>query len=434
VKTKKQLMEERKAAYDAIHDLREKLRTEDRDAFTNEEREQYDKASADFGERNQQLKDLEAEQNMAAVMDAGREDHEGQRDEQATPSYRDALNGWGKSVSSDPVEITEEERSAMDHYGVMPGKELRVDLAKNAPRSKAAAEKRAMTTDTATEGQEYVPEGFRNQLEVALLEWGNMKQYCTVMRTDSGNDLPMPTMNDTGNKGAQINDNTDNSSDETLPTTGSTTLGAFKFTSNPVLVTQELLEDSAFDMAAILSQQLGIRLGRIQNEKITTGTGSSTVNGIVTAATVGRTATNATSITYEDLLELMYSVGSAYRGNARWVMNDALIPDLRLLQDGAGGYIFTPDMASASGEMLLGKPIVFNEECDGDLAASDKPIVFGDLSKYMIREVRQIRFYRLTEHYRLTNDADGFVAYMRFDGDLLDAGTNPVKVLQMAAS
>jgi len=244
----------------------------------------------------------------------------------------------------------------------------------------------------------------------------------------------MPTMNDTGNTGAQINENTDNSGDEAMPTTGEVILNAYKYTSNPVLITQELLEDSAFDMASVIGQQLGIRLARIQNTKITTGTGSSTPKGVMVAATVGRTATNATSITYEDLLELKYSVGSAYRRRgAKFMFNDNLMVKLRLIQDGAGSYVLTPNLADAAGGLLLGHPIVFNEDVEASLAATNLVMAFGDLSKYMIREVRSVRFYRLQERYRLEKDADAFVAYMRFDGDLLDAGTNPIKTLKMAA-
>ena len=58
-------------------------------------------------------------------------------------------------------------------------------------------------------------------------------------------------------------------------------------------------------------------------------------------------------------------------------------------------------------------------------------IVFGDLSKYKIRTVNQMRFYRLEERYR-DKDQDGFIAFCREDGGLLNAGTDPVKRLTMA--
>jgi HK97 family phage major capsid protein len=55
-------------------------------------------------------------------------------------------------------------------------------------------------------------------------------------------------------------------------------------------------------------------------------------------------------------------------------------------------------------------------------------MLFGNLKKYKVRQVREIRMYRLQERYR-DNDQDGFVAFGRQDGNLLDAGTAPVKKL-----
>jgi HK97 family phage major capsid protein len=52
--------------------------------------------------------------------------------------------------------------------------------------------------------------------------------------------------------------------------------------------------------------------------------------------------------------------------------------------------------------------------------------VFGDLSKYKIREVRDIQVLRLVERYADYHQV-GFLAFARYDGDLLNAGTAPVK-------
>jgi len=449
--TTKELMEQRKKIYDSIHDMREAL-NKDADGkaldkardFTAEERAAYEKASEDFQGFTRQIADAQKEEEMRKEVESVQEKKENTpgretrtkadasagtgKDVVTAAEFRTALNGWARSGRG----ITSvDEAEAMSRLGIVPGGELSIRLNRKAPRT--LAEARAMDSSTATEGSEFIPQEFRNELEEALLEYGDLREYVTVMRTATGAALPMPTMNDTGNKGSQIAEDTDNSADETLPTTGSTTLNAFKFTSNPVLVTQELLEDGAFDMASIITSALGMRLARIQNEKITTGSGSSTPNGIVTAATAGRTATSVTAISYTDLLLLLYSVGGAYRRNGRFVMNDAIIPSLRLIKDDAGQYIFRPSLEIASGETILGKQIVFNNEMASSIAASAITVLFGDLSKYMIREVNTVRVYRLVERYRLENDADAFVAYMRFDGDLLDAGTHPVKKLTQAS-
>jgi HK97 family phage major capsid protein len=64
-------------------------------------------------------------------------------------------------------------------------------------------------------------------------------------------------------------------------------------------------------------------------------------------------------------------------------------------------------------------------------ATATKSLLFGVLPRYKVRRVRDVRMYRLTERYRDT-DQDGFVAFMRLDGKLLNAGTCPVKHLLQA--
>ena len=60
------------------------------------------------------------------------------------------------------------------------------------------------------------------------------------------------------------------------------------------------------------------------------------------------------------------------------------------------------------------------------MAANAKSILFGRLDKYKVRVVQDVRMLRLTERYA-DNLQVGFVAFLRCDGRLLDAGTNPVK-------
>jgi HK97 family phage major capsid protein len=57
-------------------------------------------------------------------------------------------------------------------------------------------------------------------------------------------------------------------------------------------------------------------------------------------------------------------------------------------------------------------------------------MLYGALSKYQIRDVRDITLVRLDERYAELGVV-AFLAFSRHDGDLLDAGTHPVKYLTM---
>ena len=89
-------------------------------------------------------------------------------------------------------------------------------------------------------------------------------------------------------------------------------------------------------------------------------------------------------------------------------------------------------MAAGEPGTIDGDPYIINQDM-ADIAASATSVIYGDLSKYIIREVQSVRLHRLVERYRIDFDADAFVAFMSMDGKLRDAGTNPVKRLVQAA-
>src|SRR3546814_16862749 len=82
--------------------------------------------------------------------------------------------------------------------------------------------------------------------------------------------------------------------------------------------------DSSIDGESFVRSRLGTLLGRITNKHCTTGTGGSQPNGLITAATVGKTGTTGQTLTviYDDLVDLEHSVDPAYRegGNCSFMM------------------------------------------------------------------------------------------------------------------
>jgi HK97 family phage major capsid protein len=170
---------------------------------------------------------------------------------------------------------------------------LRVGMNDLNPEDKAIMQARfkrdpqAAQSTTTTAGGYLVPQGFYNTLTEAMLQFNGVRGAATILRTATGNDIPMPTVNETAVKGAILGENSNTS--EQAVTFGQTVLGAYKYTSKIVLVSLELLQDSAFDLNAWIANALGQRIGRITADHFTTGTGSGQPNGIVTAATLGKT-------------------------------------------------------------------------------------------------------------------------------------------------
>jgi HK97 family phage major capsid protein len=67
------------------------------------------------------------------------------------------------------------------------------------------------------------------------------------------------------------------------------------------------------------------------------------------------------------------------------------------------------------------------------LGPSAKTIAFGDFNNYFIRCVVGTQVKRLTERYADFNQV-GFLAFQRWDGQLVDAGTHPIRYLQQSAT
>jgi HK97 family phage major capsid protein len=265
------------------------------------------------------------------------------------------------------------------------------------------------------------------EIEVALLYFGGMRQVSTVIRTDTGGPLPIPTINDTTNVGHLVAEGT------TVITTDVTfsqiVLDAFKYTSDKVLVSVELMQDNSVNLPSLLGRLLGERLGRAMNTAFTTGTGTGQPNGVVTAATFTQATTgNSTGVTYANLLNLYHSVDPSYRNASRFMMNDNTLMRIKLMTDSQGRPLWLPGLVDRAPDTIFGSPYTINQDMSS-MTISGKSILFGDFSKYWIRDVREFTLLRLDERFAEFLQVC-FLAFLRTDGDLINAGTNPIKGYQ----
>lgn len=208
-------------------------------------------------------------------------------------------------------------------------------------------------------------------------------------------------------------------------------------------VSLELLQDSAFDINNFLVEQFAIRFGRGLSSYFTTGTGSanSQPNGLLTAATAGPTATGssantggsetgANSIGTADIVELEHSVDRDYRQGAVYMMHDSTLKALKKLVDKYGHPLLWESARDGAPEKINGYPVVVNNNMP-TIATGAKTVLFGNPQKYAIRRVKEIGVLRLSERFADFGQV-GFLAFARYDANLLDAGTHPFKYLVQA--
>ncbi|QQP93551.1 phage major capsid protein (plasmid) [Skermanella sp. TT6] len=284
------------------------------------------------------------------------------------------------------------------------------------------AETRAQSVGTASEGGYLVPVGFRDQLEAATKAFGGVRLGAQILRTSTGNTINMPTVDDTANSGSIIAENTAVSDLDVV--FGSVNLGAYTYTSRQVKVPYGLMQDAAFDLGSYLASALGTRIARATNAHFTLGTGINQPKGIVPFATSGKVGAvgQTTSITYDDLIDLVHAVDPSYRANAKFMLSDAMLRNLRKLKDSTGLPIWQPGMVAGEPDRLLGFQYIINNDMPVP-AANAKTVLFGDLTKFIIRDVLDVQMVRLNERYADSLQV-GFLAYSRHDSN----GVNPAAV------
>ena len=301
----------------------------------------------------------------------------------------------------------------------------------NAMRSKAPmpAVTNALQIGTDSEGGYLVPDEYERTLVEALEEENIFRQMAKVIKTSSG-DRKIPVVASKGTASWIDEEGAFPESDDSF---GQVSIGAYKL-GTLIKVSEELLNDSVFDLQSYISREFARRIGAKEEEAFFTGDGKGKPLGVLAAtggAETGVTAASATAVTADELMDLYYSLKSPYRKKSMWVLNDSTIKAIRKLKDNNGQYLWQPSLAAGTPDMILGRPIKTSAYMPA-MAAGAKTIAFGDFSYYWIADRQGRSFKRLNELFAATGQV-GFLATQRVDGKLILA--EAVKVLaQKAAS
>jgi HK97 family phage major capsid protein len=273
------------------------------------------------------------------------------------------------------------------------------------------------------------PDGFIASLEQNMLTHGPMLQVATIMRTDHGRPLPGPYVDDTGNEGDIVGEAASVAASQD-PTLAELIWGAYKVRSKKIIFSSEAEEDSFFNLPSVLGGLCGERIGRGTNRYCTTGTGTGQHNGVVTGSGLGVTAASPTAFTADELINLEHSVDPAYRMSAAFMVHDTILAYIRKLKySGSGEYIF--DFGKGGKGTINGRSVQVNNHMASALTTGQRLVLFGDWSKYVVRQVNSVRLRRYLEIHADT-DEEAVQAFLRSDGKIANHGTAPIKRLQLA--
>ena len=392
------------------NDLRDAVKTSD-SGFDADQRSAFDAIVNEINAIDSKIQVVEEDkQRMAQSLQL--ENVAPQREDEAPIDKSEALRGW---MLEGVGQSTEHQRNELKRMGISPGQKS-ISMLNGA--------KRALSVGTNTAGGHTVADEMMGAITDALKAYGGIREACTVIKTNTGADLPMPMSDDTSNSAALLSE-AGTVSEQNVGFT-SKTFGAYKFASSQV-VSRELLTDSTLPIESWLGQQLGTRIARAFSNYATVGTGSSQPSGVVTdAADSGVTLASASAITYAEIVNIYHSIDPAYRNSdgCAWMFADAWQKYLRQLVDSNGLPLWQPSIVAGEPDTLLSKKIIVNQDVPS--TTGTKAILFGDFSKFVMREVSDYVLMKLVERHAL-EDQVGLVVFARMDSGLLDAGTNPIK-------
>ena len=383
------------------------------DEWPSADKEAFDKLHADMRKYREQKRRLDMQAEVSSELDKATrttEPNEIRRHEHTSsvaPQLKRAsdeecdfaLRAWmlAQHGPQSAANMKPEWRAAANKLGVNIGSnEFPFKMAAWQPRSTRHEdiqnwEKRALTVTT-TAGGYLISAEMNRALEEARLYYGPMLQLATTIRTDTGANLPFPTFNGTATKGRILGINTQVT--QTDPAFGQMVLGAFKYSSDMVLVPEELIQDSGVPLSDFLGRALGERIGRILNEHFTTGTGTTLPFGVVVQATAVNLGTGTAAgfgsstdgTAYRNLLKILHGVDIAYRSGGEkvgWMMNDATLQVLAGFVDTTGRPLWVPSLVAGEPDRLLGYRIFINNDMTSTFANNARTVLFGDFSKYL---------------------------------------------------
>jgi len=185
---------------------------------------------------------------------------------------------------------------------------------------------------------------------------------------------------------------------------------------------ESFVSDNDFNLEKYLTTDFARRFGRAEENLFINGDGVTEGTGILSVSeSIGAKATN--TLSYDEMVELYFSIEAEYRKDAVFIMNDETAFYLRTLKDDDGNYLW-----NSNGDTILGKEVVISPYMPS--IESDKlPIIFGDLSFYWVIERKPLAIMVLRELYSGQGQI-GFLGFERIDGKLIRP--EAVKTIKMA--
>jgi HK97 family phage major capsid protein len=275
----------------------------------------------------------------------------------------------------------------------------------------AAGERRAinaaLSTGSNPDGGYLAPVEWDRQVSRALQPVSPMRRLATIQTTTV---RAYSTLWNSGGWGSGWVGET-----ASRPNTATAQLAPLEFAAGEIYanptITQNLLDDAAFDIDNWLTQEVAEEFSRQESIAFVSGNGVNKPKGFlqyVTGGAADAAGSNghpggnlgvsvsgaAATVTGDGLIDVVYALASPYRANGRWLMNSLTAAAVSKLKDGQGNYIWRESFIVGQPATILGYPVEIDETMP-DVAAGVIPIAFGDFKRgYVINDRMGVRVLR----------------------------------------
>jgi len=270
--------------------------------------------------------------------------------------------------------------------------------------------KNTLSTITGEDGGYLVPEEWAKEIIKGLQQQTHVRKYADVIATSGTYNMPIAGAKPVFGWVDELG---------TYPTHdvkfGNKVLEAHK-TGGIILVSEELLEDEAFNLEQHLKDLTTEALSIAEGTAFLVGDGNKKPTGILTTVPADNKIETASTdvISLDDVESLYLTPKSAYRKKGVWIISDKFFQAVFKLKDADGNRIWSQGLTANEEGRIFNKPYEIDDTLTGE--AGEPLAFFGDISKYKIGDRGGIGLKRVNQYE--DKGMVGFKTYARVDGKL----------------
>lgn len=267
------------------------------------------------------------------------------------------------------------------------------------------------STET-TQGQYVVPVVTTNEIDHKIKSAGNILSAVKILPTTTGGVLQLPKSDGTSQAGEFINENA--AFAQANPVYDHMEIDAFQWSSKEVIAPLRLIQDAQYPLLDNLTEEFAQRAERGWSTRLI----SDSTDGVINVSGTGSlAAVSATVLNYFEALNLQSKVDSAYAVRGSYAMSYTTMLGYASLVTTTGGSLW-PEAERSAGR-FHGRPFYIANDIPV-AAHSQKYLLFGDLSKIILRKVRSMTVHVLRELY-MQNLQNAFIAEQRVAGKVVES-------------